>query len=393
MHLLRAHRLVAIQLHQVILNLLFTYTGRGFTPPTPTQRIRDLREVGSLTVSEDWDKELIDYFTLLISVSPFLLITGATLSLAFSFLTYVLMESLLVIPSSLAKSCSSFALAVLTPFLGMWTVSLYSPQVTCLCFHWHCISFLLLSLRRKSMSVSGLLCLIFYTLEEHSCTLRKGTLKSCQHWSSPLSLRTVSKWILFTKSLKSWKFTLVKFRGLTLLLSRLTLLKIRDLKIWAWEDLRVKKGKNKAKTFGDFIWALRNVEMCRTFPGCDALGGEESRECKTHLRLIKEPVQKLFMEVDPPLMLWADYRVVSHQFPRFLERKAGHTHWMALHSMPRALTSVYQNRPCPFLSPLPLLCLHSIKALHFPGRKSFGLVFGILKLNFTFFNAPALSNM
>lgn len=33
----------------------------------------------------------------------------------------------------------------------------------------------------------------------------------------------------------------------------------------------------------------------------DALGGAEAREYKT--ALIKEPLQKWFMEVDPPLML------------------------------------------------------------------------------------------
>lgn len=41
--------------------------------------------------------------------------------------------------------------------------------------------------------------------------------------------------------------------------------------------------------------------MCKCAgQGCDALGGAESRECRTD---IKEPVQKLFVEVDPPLML------------------------------------------------------------------------------------------
>lgn len=119
--------------------------------------------------------------------------------------------------------------------------------------------------------------------------------------------------------------------------------------------------------------------------GRDALRGAEARECKTGLFLVKEPVQKWSMEADPPLMLSADYRAMSDQFPRFLDRKAGHTHWKTLHNMPRALSSVYQNLPCPLLSPSPLLCLHSIKVLQFPGRKSFYLIFVILKLNFTFF--------
>lgn len=35
----------------------------------------------------------------------------------------------------------------------------------------------------------------------------------------------------------------------------------------------------------------------------DAPGGAEARECKTILFLIKELVQKWFMEVYPPLML------------------------------------------------------------------------------------------
>lgn len=50
--------------------------------------------------------------------------------------------------------------------------------------------------------------------------------KPCKLWSVPQSLRTVSQRISFTKSLNSWKFSLVKFRSLSLLFVRIMLLKV-----------------------------------------------------------------------------------------------------------------------------------------------------------------------
>lgn len=38
MCVIRSHRLVAVQLHQMILNLLFAYSGKDFTPSTSTQK-------------------------------------------------------------------------------------------------------------------------------------------------------------------------------------------------------------------------------------------------------------------------------------------------------------------------------------------------------------------
>lgn len=50
MHVVRSHELLAIQLHQVVLNLLFSHNGRDFTPAMPTWRFRDLRDVQGLEI-------------------------------------------------------------------------------------------------------------------------------------------------------------------------------------------------------------------------------------------------------------------------------------------------------------------------------------------------------
>jgi len=49
----RPHRLLCVQLHPVVSNLLFSYTERDFPPPFLASRFRDVRDVGSLTSSKD----------------------------------------------------------------------------------------------------------------------------------------------------------------------------------------------------------------------------------------------------------------------------------------------------------------------------------------------------
>jgi len=61
----RPHRLLCVQLHPVVSNLLFSYTERDFPPPFLASRFRDVRDVGSLTGSKDWGEELVEYLNLL----------------------------------------------------------------------------------------------------------------------------------------------------------------------------------------------------------------------------------------------------------------------------------------------------------------------------------------
>lgn len=92
MHLIRPHRSVPVQFHQVVLNQLFTYRGRAMLL---NRRFRDLRDVGSLTANDSWGGELVHNLSLLhIRCHQFSLLVywGCTL-LGLPFLTNVLAES------------------------------------------------------------------------------------------------------------------------------------------------------------------------------------------------------------------------------------------------------------------------------------------------------------
>ncbi|KAK4828014.1 hypothetical protein QYF61_022791, partial [Mycteria americana] len=144
----------------VVMNLIFPYTGRDFTPLVPNM------------LSIDSGRK------------PFLLFSA-----------------------SLAKFSSNCTLAFPTPSLHKQAASLYSSQVTCPCFHCLHAGFF--------PSLPDFL----HLGPESSCALWKASLKICQLCSAPLSLRAVSQGILLTNSLKSWKFAFLKFRVLTILLA------------------------------------------------------------------------------------------------------------------------------------------------------------------------------
>lgn len=63
MPLTRSHRLVPIQFHQGLLNLLFTDNGGDFTIPTPSCSLRESRDTDNLMVTEG--KELTEHLSLL----------------------------------------------------------------------------------------------------------------------------------------------------------------------------------------------------------------------------------------------------------------------------------------------------------------------------------------
>ncbi|KAK4815575.1 LOW QUALITY PROTEIN: hypothetical protein QYF61_004092 [Mycteria americana] len=160
----------------VVTNLIFPYSGRGFTPPVPN--VLSIDSGGK----------------------PFLLFFA-----------------------SLAKFSSSCTLAFLTPSLHKWAASLYSSQVTRPCFHCLCSSLLLFSLTSMSRfshaSLFPSLPDFLHLGTESSCALWKASLKICQLCSAPLSPRTISQGVLLTNSLKSWKFAFLKFKVLTIFLT------------------------------------------------------------------------------------------------------------------------------------------------------------------------------
>jgi len=68
-HVIQPHKPAHIQSHKAVSDLLHSYSDWDFASPTPAYRFRDPRGIGSLTASEDWGKELIEYP----QPSPFLL--------------------------------------------------------------------------------------------------------------------------------------------------------------------------------------------------------------------------------------------------------------------------------------------------------------------------------
>ena len=95
-------------------------------------------------------------------------------------------------------------------------MSLHSSQDTCPCFHQLYISFLVW----PACLDSAVLVLPSFPDFSHlgiknSCILWKASLKICQLYSAPLSLRAVSQGVLLTNSFKSCNFAFLKFRDLT----------------------------------------------------------------------------------------------------------------------------------------------------------------------------------
>ncbi|KAK4830334.1 LOW QUALITY PROTEIN: hypothetical protein QYF61_010098 [Mycteria americana] len=157
---------------RVVTNLIFPYSGMGFTPLVPNM----------LSIDSGG--------------KPFLLFFA-----------------------SLAKFSRSCALAFLTPSLHKQAASLYSFQITCPCFHCLCSSLLLFSLTSIHARLFPSLPDFLHLGTESSCTLWKASLKICQLCSASLSVRTISQGVLLTNSLKSWNFAFLKFRVLTVLLA------------------------------------------------------------------------------------------------------------------------------------------------------------------------------
>ena len=130
-------------------------------------------------------------------------------------------ETFLTFLCAPCQSSSIWALAFLTPSLHSLAASQYSSQVTCPSFHCLCILFLLSSLTSRSQFRHACLLPSFpdflHQEMENSCALKKASLKACQICSTPLSLRTDSQEVLWTKLLKSWHLAFLKLSFLILL--------------------------------------------------------------------------------------------------------------------------------------------------------------------------------
>lgn len=134
------------QIHQVVSNTVFTYSGRDFALPATAMRFRNLRYlrvVGRIIASKIKEENFLSSLVISMSVVTSCSISfskKSTLSLVFLF-----WKMYGKIPSSIfLHSLQSSARAVLglplIPPLCIWVASLYSSQTTYPCFHCLCIS-------------------------------------------------------------------------------------------------------------------------------------------------------------------------------------------------------------------------------------------------------------
>jgi len=66
MHLIRSYRLMYVQVPQVVLNLVFLYSGRGFSPLVPILQSVNLGGARREVASEDGGKKVVEYLSLLL---------------------------------------------------------------------------------------------------------------------------------------------------------------------------------------------------------------------------------------------------------------------------------------------------------------------------------------
>ncbi|KAK4827897.1 hypothetical protein QYF61_022320 [Mycteria americana] len=162
---------------QVVMNLIFSYSGKDFAPPVPVLRPIHSRE--RLPVKTEAQK--------LLSTSVF------SSSIVTSLPVLLITKPLLLFFASLAKFSSICALAFLTPSLHKPAASVYFSQHTCPCFHCLCISFLPFSLTSSHASPLPSFPDFLHLGIKSSWALWKASLKICQLCSAPLSLRAVSQ--------------------------------------------------------------------------------------------------------------------------------------------------------------------------------------------------------
>ena len=100
MHLIRTHRLVDVQVPQVVMNLIFSYSGRDVTSPIPSYQTKHLRAVWQAVIREDLDKKIVKYLSLLLNCCyqpAYVTHYGEYTLLDFPFLIEVLVEAFLAL--------------------------------------------------------------------------------------------------------------------------------------------------------------------------------------------------------------------------------------------------------------------------------------------------------
>lgn len=188
MQLVQSHGLVYVQVHQVASKLI-SCNGSDFVAPVPALRFRDLRDVGRVITSENWDKKKKVFHIGCHLFSSYL--SGAYIFHIPPFLGNIPVEALLIV---LHIPCQIQPLAFLIQSLHIQAASLHYPQDVCPWFC--CIFFSLFSLTRKVLlNHAGLMPFLPYFLNmwiERPCAPRKKkkkkSLKSCQLCSALLSL-------------------------------------------------------------------------------------------------------------------------------------------------------------------------------------------------------------
>ena len=66
MHLIMSHRLLYVQVPQVVTDSIFPYSARDFSFPIPILESIHSRAVGREASSKDRDKEVVEYLSLLL---------------------------------------------------------------------------------------------------------------------------------------------------------------------------------------------------------------------------------------------------------------------------------------------------------------------------------------
>ena len=64
MHLFGTHRSVDVQVPQVVMNLIITYSGRDTASPVLSYQTKCLRAVWQAVIKEDWGKKIVKYLSL-----------------------------------------------------------------------------------------------------------------------------------------------------------------------------------------------------------------------------------------------------------------------------------------------------------------------------------------
>ena len=152
MHLIETHRLVDVQVPQMVKNPSLAYSGRNIASPISSYQTKCLRAVWQAVIREDRDKKLLSTsaFSLSVVTSLHVSLTRVYTPLDFPFLVEQPVEALLVVFGMCCHVQFKLGLGFPTPFLHRLTASVFSSRYTFPCFHCLCIFYLLISLTSRS---------------------------------------------------------------------------------------------------------------------------------------------------------------------------------------------------------------------------------------------------